>query len=131
MVIDRLHRRMTHLLALTPTGGRLDFGLLTIVLPETNIHVALNIGDVLQNILDDSFLYGPTEEIQLAHSGLLYRCMTANLEADAFATAKRIEEALGIGLEFALVMEVHHELAILLRIRDVEFLGIVRDEPVH
>ena len=131
MVIHRLHRRMTHLLALAPTGGCLDFGLLTVMFPETDIHIALNIGDVFQNILDNPLLYGPTEEIQLAHSGLLNRCLTANLEADAFATAKRIKEALGIRLEFALVMEVHHELAVLLGIRDIEFLGIIRDEPVY
>ena len=63
MMIDGLHRRMTHLLALAAPRRRFDFGLLTVVLPETNIHVALNVGDVFQNIVDDSLLDGPTEEI--------------------------------------------------------------------
>lgn len=91
MMIDGLHRRMAHLLALTPSRRRFDFGLLTVVLPETDRHIALNVGDVVQNVSNDTLLDGPTEEIQLAHRGLLNRRLAANLEADAFSAAKRVE----------------------------------------
>ena len=130
MMIDGLHRRMAHLLTLTPPRRRFGLWLLAIVLPETDIHITLHIGDVLQNILDDPLLDGPTEEIQLAHRGLLNRCLATNLEADSFAAAKGIKESLRIGLEFALVMEMHHELALLMQIRYAEFLGVVCHEPV-
>ena len=131
MVVHRLHRRMGHLLALPPTRRCLDLRILAVVLPETDIHIALNSFNVLQNISDDTLLDGPTEEIQLAHRGLLNRRLAADLEADALTATEGIEEPLRIGLEFALVMEVHHELAILMDIGHVELLGIVRYEPVY
>jgi hypothetical protein len=130
-MIHRFHRGVTHLLALSPAGGGLDFGFLTIMLPETGIHIALYIHNMFQNILDDSFLDGPTEEIQLAHRGFFNRRLAANLETDSFTTAEWIKQTLGIGLEFALVMEMYHELAFFVEITDVEFLGIIRHEPVY
>jgi len=130
VVIHRLHRRMTHLLALSPTCRRFYFSVLTIVLPETDVHVALDIDDVLQNIIDHTLLDGPAEEIQLAYCGLLYRCLATDLEADALSAAERVEEPLRIGLEFTLVVEMYHELAIFMCVGHVELLGIVRHEPI-
>ena len=135
-MIDGLHRRMTHFLALAAAGGRLVLRLLAVMLPETDIHVALNVGDVGQNVVDHAHLDGPTEEIQLADGGLFDGSLAANLEADALAAAERIEEPLGIGLEFALVVKMHHKLAggvggcIGKWIAHVELFGIVGHEPV-
>ena len=130
-MIHGFHRGVTHLLALPPTGGSLDFGFLAVMFPETGIHIALHIRDMFQNILDDPFLDGPTEEIQLAHRGFFNRRLAANLETDSFATAEWIKQTLGIRLEFALVMEMYHELAFFVKITDIEFLGIIRHEPVN
>ena len=134
MMVDRLHRRMAHLLPLAPPRGRLHLRLLAIMFPETHVHIALNVGRVRQNIADDALLNGPAEEVELAHRRLLDRRLAANLEADALATTKRIEEALRIRLELTLVMEVDHELTrrrvFCQGIADIELLGIVRDEPV-
>lgn len=135
-MIDGLHRRMTHFLALAAAGGCLVLRLLAVMLPETDIHVALNIGDVGQNVVDHAHLDGPTEEIQLADGGLFDGSLAANLEADALAAAEWIKESLGIGLEFALVVKMHHELAggvggcIGKWIAHVELFGIVGHEPV-
>lgn len=130
-MIHRLHGRMTHLLALTTTRRCLVFGVLAIVFPETYVHIFLDRIDVRQNILNDPLLDGPAEEIQLANCGLLNRRLAANLEADSLAATKRIKQTLGIRLEFAFVMEMHHELSVLVEITDIEFLGIVRDEPIY
>ena len=134
MMVDCLHRRMAHLLPLTAPRGSLHLRLLAIMFPETHVHIALNVDRVRQNIADHALLNGPAEEIELAHRRLLDRRLAADLEADALATAKRIEEALRIRLEFTLVMEVDHELTrrrvFCQGIADVELLGIVRDEPV-
>jgi len=130
-MVDGLHGGMAHFLALAPTRGGLRLGLLTVMLPETDIHIFLNRGEVLQDIGNDSLLNGPTEEIQLAHCCLLNRRLAADLETDSFATAKRIKEALGIRLEFAFVMEVDEELSVFVEIGYVELLGIVGHEPVY
>lgn len=72
----------------------------------------------------------------MADGGLFDGGLAANLEADALTAAERIEESLGIGLEFALVVEMHHELAggvgccIGQWIAHVELFGIVGHEPV-
>ncbi len=136
-MIDRLHGGLAHLLALAATRGRLLFGLLAVMLPETDIHIALNVGDMIGDVADHLFLNGPPEEVELANGGLLNGRLTAYLEVDAFATAEGIKESLAIGLEFALVMEMHHELArggrVTLHqgITDIELLGVVRDKPVN
>lgn len=93
-MIHRLHGRLTHLLALPPTGARLDLRVLAVMLPETDIHVALNVGDVVQNILDDTLLNRPAEEIELADRRLLNRRFAADLEADSFAPAEGIKQSL-------------------------------------
>jgi len=56
--------------------------------------------------------------------------MTADLETDALATTEGVEQTLAISLELALVVEMDHELAGFVRVVDVEFLGIIRHEPV-
>ena len=66
----------------------------------------------------------------MANGGLFDGRRATDLEADAFTTAERIKETLGIRLEFALIMEMDHELRGILGIADVELLGIVGDEPV-
>lgn len=104
--------------------------------PETDIHVTLNRRHVLQNVAHHAFLNRPAEEIELAHGGLFDGRVAANLETDALPPTKRVKEALRIGLELALVVEVHHELTsqarfIGERIADVELFGVVRDEPVN
>ncbi len=136
-MIDGLHGGLAHLLALATTSGCLLFGLLAVMLPETDIHIALNVYDMVGDVADHLFLNGPPEEVELTDGGLLNGRLTADLEVDAFATTEGVKETLAVGLEFALVMEVHHELArggrITLHqgITDVEFLGVVRDEPVY
>ena len=131
MVIDCLHRRGTHLLALAATRRGLFGSRLAIMLPETRIHIALNIDSVLQNVVNDSFLECPPEEIQLTHGGLFDRWLSADLKRDAFAAAERIKETLAVCLEFALVLEMYNKLLIVEEIADIEFLGVVRDEPFN
>jgi len=136
-MIDGLHGRLAHLFALAAAGRCLLFGLLAVMLPETDIHVALNVGDMVGDVADHLFLNSPPEEVELADGGLLNGRLTADLEIDAFTATEGIKETLAVGLEFALVMEVHHELArggwITLHqgITDVELLGVVRDKPVN
>ena len=125
-----LRGRLRHFLALATTSGCLGLGLLTVVLPEARIHIVFNCGGVLENVVQDSLLDRPPEEIQLTDSGLLDRRLTADLEADALAAAEGVEEALGVRLELALVVEVYHELTALQKIVHVELLAVVRDEPV-
>ena len=71
-----------------------------------------NVGGVFQDISQDTLFNAPTEEIQLSHGGLFNGWMTADLEADTFATTEGIKQAFGIGFEFAFVIEVDHELTI-------------------
>ena len=138
-MVHRLHRGMAHLLALPAARRRLRLRLLAIMLLETNIHIALNIGDVCQNISDHAHLNRPSEEIELADGCLLYRCLAANLETDALPSAEGIKEPLRIRLEFALVVEMDHKLTYRIRgiriigqrITNIELLGIVGDEPVY
>ncbi len=134
MVIDRLHRRMAHLLPLAASRRRLHLRLLTVMFPETHVHITLNVRCVCQNVADHALLNGPAEEVELAHRRLLNRRLATDLEADALATAKRIKKALRIRLELTLVMEVDHELTrrrvFCQGIADIELLGIIRDEPV-
>ena len=110
-MVHRLHRRMAHLLALPPTRRRLRLRLLAIVLLETDIHVLLNIGDVFQDITDNTHLNRPTEEVELAHRRFIYRRLPANLEADALSAAERVKQPLGIRFELAFIVEMYHELS--------------------
>ena len=130
-MVDRFCRRSAHLLAFPAPGARLGLRFLAVMFLEADIHIPLNIGDMIQDILDDALFQGPAKEVQLTHSGLFDGCRTADLETDALATAKRVKETLGIGLEFALVVKMHHELRGLQGIAYVEFLGIVGDKPVN
>ena len=130
VVGDGLRGALAHLLALAATGGGLLLRLLAVMLPETHVHVLLDVSCVLHNIVYYALLDGPTEEVELAHGRLLNGGLPADLETDALATAEGVEEALRIGLELALVVEVDHEGAVLQRIADVELLGVVRHEPV-
>ena len=141
-MVHGLHRGMAHLLTFAPPRGGFDLRLLAVMFAETNIHIPLNVGDVGQNIADHAHLNGPSEEIQLSYSGLVDRGLSADLETDALTTAEWIKESLGIGLEFALVMEVDHKLAGAAaaaaaaaslfdqRITNIELLGIIGHEPV-
>ena len=135
-VVHGLHRGMAHLLTFAPPRGGFDLRLLAVVFAETDIHILLNIGDVRQNIADHAHLNGPSEEIQLSYGGLVDRGLSADLEADALTTAEWIKEPLGIGLEFALVMEVDHKLAgcscglFDQRVTNIELLGIIGHEPI-
>ena len=134
-MVDRLHRRMAHLLPLAAPRRRLHLRLLAVMFPETDIHIPFNIGRIRQNVADHALLNGPAEEVELTHRSLFDRCLAADLEADAFATTEGVKEALGIRLELTLVMEVDHELfgtgLLCERIAHVKLLGIVRDEPVY
>ena len=141
--IDSLHRRVTHLLALATARGRLGLGFLAVMLPETDIHVALNVSDVLENVVNDAFLDRPTKEVELADSGLLNGGRAVHLKTDALAAAKRIEQTLAIRLELALVMKVDHKragsgLTFIVccchrckGIAHIELLGVIRYEPVN
>ena len=110
-MVHRLHRGMAHLLALPSARRRLRLRLLAIVLLETDIHVLLNVGDVLQDIPDNAHLNRPSEEVELAHRRLIYRCLSTDLEADALTTAERIKQPFRIRLEFAFIVEMYHELS--------------------
>ena len=135
-MVDRLHRRMTHLLALPATRRRLGLRLLAIVLLETNIHITLNVSHVRNDVPDHAHLNRPAEEVELSHGGLLNRRLAADLETDALTATERIEEPLRIRFEFALVVEMNHKLTagvrrlIGQRITNIELLGIIGDEPV-
>lgn len=129
-MIDGLHGRGTHLLALAAARRGLFGGRLAVMLPETRIHIALNVYSILQNVVNDSFLECPPEEIQLAHCGLLDRGLPADLERDAFAATEGVKETLAIRLEFALVLEVDNELFVIEEVAHVELLGVVRNEPL-
>ena len=127
---DGLHRRLRHLLALPATRRRLGLGFLAVMLPEARIHVGLNRRCVLENVVHDSLLDRPPEEVQLTYGGLLNRRLTADLEADALAAAEGVKETLGVRLELALVVKVHHELPTLQLITYIELLAVVRYEPI-
>jgi len=129
--IDRLGCGGRHLLALAATRGGLGVGLLAVMLPETRIHIRLNGGGVGQDVGQNTLLNRPTEEVELAHGGLLDRRGAGDDKTDPVATAERVEQFLAVGLEFTLVLEVDDELTVLQQIRDVEFLRIVRHEPLH
>ena len=128
---------MTHLLALAATRWRLRVGLLAIVFPVAGIHIVFDVSCVGQNVGHHSLFDGPTEEVELANGGLLNGLLTADLKADALTTAERIEESLGIRLEFAFVVKVHQKLtgwrvrSFDQRIGDVELFGIVGHKPVN
>lgn len=130
MVVHGLHGGVTHLLALSAARRCLLLSRLTIVFPEARIHIGLNRGDVLENVVNDSLLDGPPEEVQLTHGGLLNRRLTAHLETDPLATAKRIEESLAIGLELTLIVEMNEKLTAIEGVGHVKLLGVVRDEPI-
>jgi len=130
VVIGGFHGGLTHLLALTTTSGRLDFGILTVMFPKTDIHILLNFAHVLQDITQHTLFDRPSEEIQLAHRCLLNRGRTADLKTDALTTTKRIKQTLAIRFELAFVMEMHHELTLFMDVIHIELLGIVRYEPV-
>jgi hypothetical protein len=129
-MIDGLHGGGAHLLALAAARWSLFGSRLAIMLPEARIHIDFDVGRVLQNVVNNSFLECPPEEIQLADSGLLDRGLAADLERDAFATTEGVEEALAVRLELAFVLEVDDELLIIEKIADIELLGVVRDEPL-
>lgn len=131
MVIDGLHRGMTHLLALATTRARLGLGFLAVMFPETDVHILFNVGQMLQNIRNDAFLNGPTEEIQLAHCSLLNGRVAADLKTDPFPPTERIKEPLGIRLEFAFVMEMDEELTLFLDVGHIELLGIIGYKPIN
>ncbi len=96
------------------------------------MHITFHIGSVLENVVDYSLLDRPPEEIELPHSGLLNRCLTAHLEADALAAAEGIKQPLRIRLELTFVVEVYGKGARSLGqgVRDIVLLAVVRDEPV-
>ncbi len=119
MVIDGLHGGVAHLLAFTAASRGFLLGRLTVVLPETGVHVMLYFCGMLQNVADDIFLEGPPEEVQLAHGGLLNGRLTANLEADALAATEGVKQTLAVGLELAFVLEVYHELFVLQEVTDI------------
>ncbi len=128
---DRLHGRGAHLLALAAARGGLGLGLLTVVLPETRIHIALNIGSVLQNVANNSFLKRPPEEVQLTHSGLLNLGLSVNLERNPLTAAERVKQTLAVGLQLTLVLEVNNELLAVQEVGHIELLGVVGDEPLY
>jgi len=86
---------------------------------------------MIQDILDNTLLKSPAEEIELTYGSLLNRLRSVNLETDALSTAERIKESLRIGLELTLVVEMDHKLRGVQWITDVELFGIIRDEPVN
>lgn len=127
---DRLHSGCAHLLTLATPRGRFCLGLLTVVLPEARVHVALNISGVLEDVGDYALLECPPEEVELTNSGLLDLGLTVDLERNALAAAERIKKTLAIRLELTLVLEVDNELFAVEEVGHVELLGVVGDEPL-
>ena len=99
------------------------------MLPETPVHIGLYGSGVLQNIRQNALFNGPPEEVELPHGCLLNRRRTPNNKADALTTTERVEQALAVGLELALVLEIDDEGAVLQSVANIELLGIVGDEP--
>ncbi len=106
------------------------------MLPVASIHIVFDVGCVFQDVGHYSLFDGPTEEVELAHGRLLNGWLATNLEADALTTTEGIKQSLGIRLEFAFVVEVHHILtgrcvrSFDQRVCDIKLFGVVRDEPV-
>ena len=121
---------MTHLLTLAATSGCLGFRFLAVMFAETDIHIALNLLVMCENIAYHTILDGPTEEVELPDGGLLNRRLTGNLETDTLTAAERIKHPLTVSLELAFVVEVYEELSVIQEVADIELLGIICDEPV-
>lgn len=84
---------------------------------------------VFQNVVIDILLNEPTEEVQLTHRRHERR-LTTRLKLNTFPSAEWVKEALGIRIQFTLVVEVHQEVAILAGERGVHLLGVIRDKVV-
>ena len=100
-MIHGFHGGFAHLLALSPTRGRLlgfDTRILSVMFPETLIHVALYVGGVFENILDDALVECPPKEIQLPDRCSIDGLLSANLEMYSLASTKRIEHLFRVRL---------------------------------
>ena len=101
------------------------------MLPETRVHVALNISGVFKNVGHHTLLNRPSEKVELTNSGLLNFGLTVNLKRNALTPAKRIKQTLAVRLELTLVLEVDDELFAVQEVGHVELFGIVGDEPLN
>ena len=100
-MIHGFHGGFAHFLAFPTTRRRLlgfDTCSLSVMLSETLIHVALNVGGVFENIPDYTLVDRPSKEIQLSDRCSVDGIFAANLEINPFTSAKRIEHLFRIGL---------------------------------
>jgi len=100
------------------------------VLTHLRIHFSLYGCRIEAEIIQNSLLKSPAEEVQLSNSCEKGR-LTGNLEVDSFTTAEGIKEFLAVRLQLTLVIRVDEKLLPLENIRCVVCLGVVGDEPVN
>ncbi len=84
---------------------------------------------MLKDVRENALLDRPPEEVQLPDSGFIDGRGARDDETDTLAPTEGVKEFLAVSLEFALVLEVDNELALLQDVRNIELLGVVRDEP--
>lgn len=93
------------------------------------IHLRLHNIALCLEILDDVFLNGPAEEVELSyrrHEGVYSR----ETEHNALSATEGIEELLGIGLQLTLIAHIHHKLLAIQEITDCMPLRIIGHEPI-
>ncbi len=100
------------------------------MLAEARIHIYFDVRCVDHNILQDTLLDRPPEEVQLAHRRLFDRRGAGYDETDALPTTEGVKQLLAVRLEFALVLKMDDELAFVENIGNIELFGVVRDEPL-
>jgi len=100
------------------------------------IHVLLDFLIMFLNVIHDTVLDGPFEEIQLSNGGFhVFFIVIWNL--DAVPTTKRVETFLAIRLEFQFVIVIHLEsrgargAGHFQVIHRVVFFGVIGDKPIH
>ncbi len=99
-------------------------------LPRIVVHGALHFSKVHLNIIKDTLLQGPSEEIQLPNRGLK-EGLPRNLEHNSLTPAEGIKQFFTVCLQLRLIVRIHEELLVVKNIRDIMLLRIVRNEPVN
>jgi hypothetical protein len=82
------------------------------------------------DILENTLLEGPSEEVQLPH-GCQKGFMAWNLERDPFTPAKGVKEFLTVGLELVLVVHIHDKFLAIQNVGSAVGFGEVCHKPVN
>ena len=81
------------------------------------------------DVIQDSLLESPPEEVQLAYcceEGLVL----GNLEENPLPPAERVEQLLAIRLELVLIIHIHGKLLSTKNVRSIVCLAVICYEPV-